>query len=335
LAVALAAALFTLLGAMRAQAQSVVVVRPPLTDRVLVEAFHRLRAELGLQAFEVIVVEAPSDADTPASIARLAQENGAFAAISFTRRAGATTADIWIADRATGKTTVRTLALRGVVDAPSVLAVRTVDLLRESLRELDDDEVPAPEIAGVDRRPVPEQVRAWARPDPPPWRLRLEGTALGETRRVGLGYGVGVALLYRLPPRCFAGLGLAGPLIGGSYRATSGRASVRQELGWLELDCEAFRAGPFAFGAALGAGVYHLEARSEVSPPLSSRSDQVTSFALCFGPVLELHATETVAAIVGLSALALSPRPGVAVGLERTLFAQPLIRGYAGMGVGF
>jgi hypothetical protein len=332
---ALAAALLTLFSAGRARAQSVVLVRPPLDDQVLVEAFNRLRAELGLQAFEVLVVEAPAQEETPASIERLAQEKHAFAAISFTRRAGTTTADIWIADRATGKTTIRTLALRGVADAPSVLAVRSVDLLRESLRELEQGEPPAPEIAGVDRGPVPEEVRAWARPEPPPWRFRVEGTALGETARVGLGYGLGVALLHRLSADCYAGLGLAGPLVGGSYRTTTGRASVRQELGWVELDCSAYRAGPLDVGGALGVGVYHLEARSEVSPPWSSRSDQVTSVALSLGPVVELHATETVAVIAGISALVLTPRPGVAIGPERTLFAQPLLRGYAGLGVDF
>jgi hypothetical protein len=332
---ALAVSLCVLLGAGRAHAQSVVLVRPPLGDRVLVEAFNRLRAELGLQDFEVLVVEAPADAESPASIDRLAQEKGAFAAISFARRAGTTTADIWIADRATGKTTIRTLALRGVADAPSVLAVRSVDLLRESLHELTSGEPAPAEIEGIDRKPVAPEIRDWAKPEPPPWRLRLEATALGETARVGLGYGLGVALSHRVDSSCRAGLGGAGPLVGGSYRATTGHASVRQELGWVELGCNALRRGPIAFGAMLSAGVYHLEARSEVRPPLASRSDQVTSFALSLGPVLELEASETVAVVLGFSALGLSPRPGVAIGPERTLFAQPLLRGYAGMGVDF
>jgi hypothetical protein len=61
----------------------------------------------------------------------------------------------------------------------------------------------------------------------------------------------------------------------------------------------------------------------------------VTSVALSLGPVVELHATETVAVIAGISALVLTPRPGVAIGPERTLFAQPLLRGYAGLGVDF
>ncbi len=318
-----------------ALAQSVVLVRPDLSDKVLVEAFNRLRGELGAQHFEVIVVDAPEAAITPEAIDRLAQDKGAFAAISFTRRADTTTADVWLADRTTGKTTVRTLALTGVPDAPSVLAVRSVDLLRESLRELASEKAPPPEVVHVDRRPVPPAVRAFAEREPPSWRLRLEGTALGEAGKVGAGYGVGLALSRRLSERFRAGIALAGPLIGASYRASDGTASVRQELAWLELEVTAYRAGAFAVEGVLGAGAYHLDARSEVDPPLVSREKAVTSFETSLGVLLELHATDAVAAVAGVSALALTPRPGVAIAEERTLLREPLVRAFAGMGVDF
>jgi hypothetical protein len=329
-------ALSALLSSAGALAQSVVLVRPPVSDRVLVEAFNRLRAELGLQDFEVLVVDAPEGPSTPESIESLAQQKKAFAAISFARRADTTSADVWIADRATGKTTVRSLALRGVVDAPSVLAVRSVDLLRESLRELGPaDSAPPPEVMGVDRGPVPEQLRAWAAPEPSSWRLRLEGTLLDEPGRVGPGYGVSLALTYRLGERVTVGVGFAGPLVGGSFHASTGSASVRQELAWAELGVTAYRAGPFAAGALLGLGAYHLDARSEVNPPLSSRSDQVTSFAASLGLLLELHATDAVSALGGVSALMLTPRPGIAVGPAQTLFREPLVQASLGMGVEF
>lgn len=324
-----------MLATIAAFAQSVVLVRPPVSDKVLVEAFNRLRGELGAQNFEVVVVDAPDGASTPEAIERLAQDKGAFAAISFARREDTTTADVWLADRTTGKTTVRTLALTGVSDAPSVLAVRSVDLLRESLRELSTEKAPPPEVVHVDRRPVPPAVRAFVQSEPPAWRLRLEGTALGETAGISVGYGVGLALSRRLSERFRLGVALAGPLIGGSYRASTGTASVRQELAWLELDAAAYRAGPFALAGVLGAGAYHLEARSEVEPPLVSRADQVTSFAATLGLLLELRATEAVSAQAGMSALVLAPRPGVAVAGERTLFREPLVRAYAGMGVDF
>jgi hypothetical protein len=327
---------FTLLVSSRvALAQSVVLVRPPVSDKLLVEAFNRLRGELGLQSFEVIVADAPEDASIPDAVARLARDKGAFAAISFARRADTTSADVWIADRATGKTTMRTLALGDVPDAPTVLAVRTVDLLRESLRELGPDDTPPPEIEGVDRRPVPAPVRAFAEGEPPSFRLRLAGAALVEFRDVGASYGVALALSHRLGERFAIGLGLAGPLLGATYEASTGTASIRQELAWAELDATAFRAGPFGLEGTLGLGVYHLEARSEVKPPLASKSDDVTSFAGSLGVLLELRATRAVAAVGGASAVLLTPRPGVAVERERTLFLQPLLRAELGMAVSF
>jgi len=315
-------------------AQSVVLVRPPVSDKLLVEAFNRLRAELGLQAFEVLVVDPLADAHYPEAIDELAQAKGAFAAISFARRADARSADVWIADRATGKTTVRTLALEDVPDAPSVLAVRTVDLLRESLRELAPGRAPPPEVARVDRRPVPEPVRAFAHRERP-FRLRLTGTALVELRDVGAGYGVGIAFSHRFSERFTLGLGFAGPLLGASYRASTGTASIRQELGWAELGVTAARAGIFGVEGTLGLGVYHLAARSEVTPPLASRSDDVTSFAGSFGALFELDATDSVAAVAGVSAVLLTPRPGVAIGPERTLFLEPLLRAELGIAVNF
>lgn len=316
-------------------AQSVVLVRPPVSDKLLVEAFNRLRAELGLQAFEVVVVEPLTDPHYPEAIDELAQAKGAFAAISFARRADARNADVWIADRATGKTTVRTLALDDVPDAPSVLAVRTVDLLRESLRELAPGRPPPPEVARVDPRPVPAPVRAFAQRERPPFRLRLTGTALVELRDVGAGYGVGIALSRRLSDRFTLGLGFAGPLLGASYRASTGSASIRQELGWAELGVTAARSGIFSVEGTLGLGLYHLTARSEVAPPLSSRSDDVTSFAGSLGALFELDATDSVAAVAGISAVLLTPRPGVAIGSERTLFLEPLLRAELGMAVNF
>lgn len=328
-------ALSALLVSGRAHAQSVVLVRPAVNDRVLVEAFNRLRGELGQEAFEVVVADAPPGASTPEAIEKLAQEKHAFAAISFTRRAGTTTADVWIADRATGKTMMRTLALHGVADAPSVLAVRAVDLLRESLRELEPGEAPPPEVVGVDRGPLPEEVREWAKPEPPPWRLRLEGTLLGEMRDVGLGYGVGLALGRRVASHWRVGVGLAGPLLGATYRADTGRASVRQELAWVELGFTAYRSSSLSLETLAGIGVYHLEARSEVSPPYASKSDQVTSALASLGLSLDLYLTDNVGFVLGAAAVALTPQPGVAIGPERTLYAEPLVRGFAGLGVDF
>src|SRR5262245_23562917 len=128
-------ALVALCVARPGRAQSVVLVGPPVGDAVLLEAFNRLRAELALQGFRTSAAPLGAAADSPEELAALAQKAGAFAAISLRRRVGASVAEICIADRVTGKVTLRTVALGSEPEAPNVLAVRTTDLLRASLRE--------------------------------------------------------------------------------------------------------------------------------------------------------------------------------------------------------
>jgi hypothetical protein len=167
------------------------------------------------------------------------------------------------------------------------------------------------------------------------WRLRLEGTALGEVTGVSLAYGVGFRLGYRLSERFALGVALAGPLVGGTYRASTGTASVHQELGALEVLVTAYASERFRFGAALGGGVYHLTARSEVKPPYASKSDDVLSALGSAGVFTDLYLTETIAVSAAFSALGVTPRPGVAVGPEQVVFSEPLFWASLGMGVDF
>jgi hypothetical protein len=323
-----------MLSTVDAFAQRVVLVRPPNSDEVLVEAFNRLRAELRLQNFDVVVVDADPTLGSPESVGNAAQREDAFAGISITRRAGATSADVWIADRVTGKTTMRTLALRSQREAPSVLAVRAVDLLRSSLREIPPGEEPPPDVVSIDRKPVPESVRAWARP-PPPFKLRVEGGALGAVSGLDLAFGGGAALSRRLSDRFRIGVAFFGPLIGGSWTTSTGVASARQELAWLEGTFVAWRTGGFELGATLGVGAYHLKATSEVEPPLVAESDEVWSAFGSIGPNAVLHVTESFSFGAEVDVIGLTPRPGVAVAEDEMVFQQPMFRLALGIGVEF
>jgi hypothetical protein len=328
-------ALVVFLVAPDALAQRVVLVRPPNSDAVLVEAFNRLRAELRLQSFEVVVVDADPALASPESLGAAAQREDAFAGISITRRAGATSADVWIADRVTGKTTLRTLALKRERDAPSVLAVRAVDLLRSSLREIPPGEEAPADVVHVERTPVPDSVREWARPPPPPWRLRVEGGALGAATGVGLAYGGGAALSRRLSDSFRVGVAFFGPLVGGSWQTSTGTADARQELAWLEGTVTAWRGGAFEIGVTAGLGVYHLAASSEVEPPLVSTSDDVWSALGSVGPSFTFRASDNLSFGAELSVMGLTPRPGIAVAEDEMVFQMPVFRAAIGLGVEF
>ena len=334
-ALALAAACLLLFATRGASAQRVVLVVPPAPDPVLSEAFIRLRAELALQGFETTTIELDAAANTPDKLGELARAAGAFAGISLVQRVGTPNADVCIADRVTGKTTLRTLALDRQPDAPSVLAVRTTDLLRASLREFTDSERPPPDIANVDVKPAPPVVERFARSPARRFRLDARVAALGFTQKTGPGYGPALALSAQLSSRISVGLLLVGPALGASLNTKLGSATLRQELALLRGAATFAQSARFELRAIAAAGAYHLDASGVVGPPLAQRSDRVTSFAAGLGVAADVRLNPALLIGADLSAFALGPRPGVAVASERYLFDRPFLTASAGLGVEF
>jgi len=312
----------------------VVLVVPPAPDELLSEAFNRLRAELALQGFETRTIELGPDNDTPDKLSELAQRTGAFAGISLVQRVGTPTAEVCIADRVTGKTTLRTLALDKRRDAPSVLAVRTTDLLRASLRELDTGR-PPPDVIGADRKPPAPVIERFASPPVKRFRLDARVALLGFDEKIGPGFGPGLALSYRVSPRFSVSVLLIGPAVGASFDSSLGSATVRQELALARVGYAVLHSERFELRPALCAGVYHLDANGVVGPPLQPLSNRVTSFAAGLGVEAEIRLSGALVAGAELSALALGPRPGIAVSNERYLFVQPYLSASAGIGVEF
>ncbi|HVR20632.1 MAG TPA: hypothetical protein VMS65_13070 [Polyangiaceae bacterium] len=321
--------------ASRAHAQDVVLVRPPAGDEVLTEAFNRLRAELAIQGFRASVVPLDADADSPAELAALAQKAGAFAGISLTRRVGTSVAEICIADRVTGKVSLRTVALGNEPEAPNVLAVRTADLLRASLREFKPNERPPPEVAGVDEKPPPEAVERFTRAPPKPFRLDARIAVLGLTQSEGRSIGPALALGYRLSDPIGVGVFLAGPTLASTIQSDFGSATVHHVLGLARVWVNAYESDVFELRPVLAAGIYYLDARGDVEPPLISQSAQITSFAGGGGLEAALRLTSTLVVGAELSAFALNPRPVVAVHSDEYEFPLPFVSASLGVGVEF
>ena len=313
----------------------VVLVVPPAPDAVLSEAFNRLRAELALQGFESTTVELDPTESTPEKLTELAREADAFAAISLMQGVGSPTARVCIADRVTGKTTLRTLALDKARDAPSVLAVRTTDLLRASLREFAGSERPPPEVVNVDAKPSPPAVQRFARQAEKRFRLEARVAALGLAQKIGPGYGPGLAFRYRLGQRFWLGALLIGPALGASLETSLGSATVRQELALAHFAASFWQTGALDLRATAAAGVYHLAASGVVDAPLAPVSDQVTSFAGGLGLEANLRLSAALLLGVELAGFALAPRPGIAVSTEQYRFEWPFLSLSLGLGVEF
>jgi hypothetical protein len=329
----LALAMFWLVCPNQARAQRVLLVEPPASDAALSEAFNRLRAELELQDFEVELLDVGERALSLEELEVATQRADAFAGIALNRHGSGANADVSIADRVTGKISVRRLAIAGP-DSPRILAVRAVDLLRASLRELPADERPPPDVVGASNEPAPASLRAFTK-QREHFQVSAAAAALTSAQEISGGYGAVLTVWYRPTERLGVGIGLVGPLVGARFRASVGSAALRQELGQVRGTFDLFSLGPLVLGPALGAGVYHLQAQGEVVPPLNGETSTVWSFVASGGVEARLELTEVLALSGSVQALLLTPRPVVAIDTELEQLGQPLLLAAMGLGVAF
>ncbi|HEY3494440.1 MAG TPA: hypothetical protein VGK73_07135 [Polyangiaceae bacterium] len=317
----------------QADVQRVVLLRPGEDDAVLVDAFHRVEAELRIHRFETEVVEADPGAEPSAVLGQVAEAEKALASIGFVRHAGKTSVEVWLVDRVSGKTTMRRLEVGKSRDAANVLAIRTVDLLRMSLSEYDPEEPPPPDVVGVERRPLPEAVQKLATPETS-FRLRVEAMSVYDGPAFGFAYGPALGIHHVSAPLEF-GVMLAGPLLGGEVETSLGTASVWQELGWLEARLAAVERARFRLQFSAGGGVHLMQARGQANPPLLSRSDSVVSAIGALGLHAELGVSRSVGFAASVRALGLFPPLGVAVLSEREELGIPLFVASLGVTVGW
>jgi len=293
----------------------VALVRTSSSDPVLHEATTRVRAELVAAGFEVIDVD-QAPGDPRSEVEDAAPETASFATISMNRAANGAFADVWISDHITGKTVVRRLEVGSAENATSVLAIRTLELLRASLLEVAANAPPAEKPMAA-----PNDVMKWiepALPAPPPAPPPLRGPALGlgalalhGLRGIGLAAGPTAAFSYGLDP-WFARVTLAGPLLGPDLQAVGGSATVRQELAALSIGVASFP-DPVGVHAWVGAGAYDLHTDGSASAPYRATSGDVVSFMTTAGVGALARIAPRVGLTLEVTALMLAPQPVVTI----------------------
>ena len=326
------AALGVALFAFAAEAQRVALVRPE-NDPVLVETFNRLSAELHLQDFQVTVVEAPTDVRPPDALEVAARRVGAPAGVALLRHEGRTAVDIWLDDRTGGRPLVRRLEPVGGAELTNVLAIRAVDLLRVNLREPNGERTQ--DFVRIDRGPPANDVVTELPPVVRPWEIRAEGLMLFDGARLGAAFGPALGFSRHLSGPVRIGILVSGPLVGASWEATFGSASLRQEIGLAEVRASWWRSRRLDFGISLAGGVHHLTAQGTARAPRLSQTEQVWSVAGALGADGSFHLTSNTAIALAVRAIALSPKPAVAVWTETTVLQLPLLSASAGLLVGF
>jgi hypothetical protein len=276
------AALLALLAAFwaetsRAAVRTVALVRAPAADEVLSEAATRLRAELVAQGFDVEELIADEGTDPEEQVASSGITPAPVATIAVVDSDGAAAADLWVADADTHETVRRHVEATGVARprAPSVLAVRTVELLRASLLEAAP---PRPKEATAEPAPraapragsVTDRHREAANNPPGSDSLRFSGE-LGAAMIYGArGISPAFAPLLRLgaATRTWGGrLNVVAPAFGAEASAADGRAVLREELATLDATVTWPKTGAVALVGSAGGGVYHWHVKGEGNAP--------------------------------------------------------------------
>ncbi|MET0593894.1 MAG: hypothetical protein ABW133_14420 [Polyangiaceae bacterium] len=336
-----------LLFAWVAEAQRVALVRPLETDSAPLEVFNRVSAELRIQDFEVAIQDTgalrdqllelrAADPRANEALAEIARRTSAVATVRFPKRADSTAVDVWLGPRAGGRAPVQTIEPPGGLDAPNVLAIRTVDLLRTTLREFGGGERPPPPAPLPENKPAPP-----APPPPPPrppnWKIHAEGVAIWDRPTLGLALGAGLGVTRRLSDRFEIGLAVAGPIVlVRNWGTPAGSASVRHEMGWAELRWGGWSAGPFVVGLSGGVGAFRFEVQG-LNPRefYLANNGQVWSFATTLAGHAEIPLGGNAAIGFTLRAIGLTPRPAVGVGESQAVVQFPLLGASAGLLVAF
>lgn len=318
-------ALLCISPAARAETALVVLVRPTPPSSIVHEAITRIRGELMADGFNVLVVGAVPGEDARSMLSRVGQETGAAATLGLVVDADAQHAHVWVVDRVTNKTVLRSLEMPTISahSAPDVLARRAVELLRASLLEI----LLSSQEAAVKNPQARAQAARWAARGLKPSRWGVEAGA----QILGGFTGIDLALMPVARARFALGRGLSARLtlagLGTRPRVVSkaGSATVSQALGLGELVGQvAWRRWLRPF-VSLGAGAYHIGIEGSAAYPYLGLEDERFVFAADAGAGLALSLTSSLALSLEGHATLVTPYPVIRfLELSRVEVGNPL-----------
>jgi hypothetical protein len=241
----------------------------------------QLRSELQAAGFEVVSISA--EASTPEQLEAIAVQSQSVAAISLAQPSGAVSASVWVTERITGKTLLRAVRPEKLgPEAPSIIALRAVELLRASLLELNEAHAPRGAL------PVPPSVRAWVAPrassEPPkPARTPAWGIAVGPGLLASPGgipaeVAPSLGFLWHPTASLTGELRWEGPYLS-TVNASIGSASVSQSFITFRARYEPFaQQARFSPWGALGLGGHHMRVHGSAHAPYAAGSDSAYTF---------------------------------------------------------
>ncbi|HLV22751.1 MAG TPA: hypothetical protein VKZ49_17795 [Polyangiaceae bacterium] len=247
---------------------------------------RRLSVELGALGFDVVRLVSDRQT-TPGALDDLAREANAVAAVRLT--ASERGVEVWIADRVTGKTLLRDFVIAEGTAAEELVALRTVELLRASLLELQlpqarqHAEVTPPSAAAKLSQPRPESDA------PGGSTVELGPAVLLSPGGVPPAFVAGIGARFDFGPGgIFANVLL--PTVPGTLEGTQGQAAVSTAIAVLGADLE-LSDGVLKSRIGVGMGLVHLRMTGSAVAPFSARTDTITVPAPVLGSSLLYHVT--------------------------------------------
>jgi hypothetical protein len=247
----------------------VVLIEDPGETTIL----PRLRADLLDLGLDVVTVARSEGEQLPRDLVVAARDRQAVAAFRIVVEADR--ADVWIADRVTGKVVLRELLPRGRHIDGRVVALRAVELLRASLLEVDAGKPPSAEVPPPTLTETPGLL-----PDLERFSLAAESAVLWSPG--GCGPGVGIAAKAAWRPTWIgvrlSGVSMLAPATLTVPDAGTGEIITR----WLALDAIwQPRRTRLAWRPRVGLGVAMLATslRGLAAPPRASRQQTVYTAA--------------------------------------------------------
>lgn len=271
--------------------------------------------------------------EAPAGVlSATAEKSGAVAAIALVRHGDDASVDVWLVDRVTGKTTLRTIVAEHGADESSVLAIRAVDLLRASLQEFPAGERPPADVANVERRAPTPVVATFTAGEEPRISLRADAVLFAQAQ-AGIAVGPSLSAAYRVSRRFEIGVGGAGPLLGGRVERPEGAATVQQGMAWGEARFDAIRSAPFDAGVNAALGAYFLGAEGQPRAPLEPRSGGLAAALGALGVHADVAIVPSLSVGITVRLSATLPRAGIAIGETSVPFGRPAVLSSAGIRV--
>jgi hypothetical protein len=213
--------------------------------------------------------------------------------------AAGTGADIWIADRVTSKTSVRRIDIKASAQGASILAVRTVELLRASLLETQQRaQLEETTKSQTQASPAPSEAPDEFGDDFPPSEAEspadlvaaLDLGLLGLWGLSGIRPQIGPSLRVSVGTRTIKGrFTLAAPILGERLERAQGTARVQPLLGQLDVIASFPVQKNTRLYGSLGFGGYLLRARGEADAPAIGHDETATGIAFQMGMGLQVQ----------------------------------------------